>query len=85
MQQVMAKRALFALVCGVLGSCATPKSASVADSRTAPEAAPVIDSVTFHKETRRYETVYPEFHFHDPSGRCGSSAGRSLRPTRRSR
>jgi hypothetical protein len=29
---------------------------------------PVIDSVTMRKELLRYETVYPEFHFHDPSG-----------------
>lgn len=31
--------------------------------------APVIDSVTFHEDTAgRYMVVYPEFHFHDPSG-----------------
>jgi hypothetical protein len=29
---------------------------------------PVIDSVTMRKEMQRYETIYPEFHFHDPSG-----------------
>jgi hypothetical protein len=29
---------------------------------------PVIDSVSMRKEMQRYETIYPEFHFHDPSG-----------------
>ena len=29
---------------------------------------PVIDSVTMRTEMQRYQTVYPEFHFHDPSG-----------------
>jgi len=29
---------------------------------------PVIDSVTMRVEMQRYQTVYPEFHFHDPSG-----------------
>jgi hypothetical protein len=28
----------------------------------------VLESVTFHKRMERYETVYPEFHFHDASG-----------------
>jgi hypothetical protein len=35
---------------------------------SAQGAGPVIDSVTMRKEMLRYETVYPEFHFHDPSG-----------------
>jgi hypothetical protein len=35
---------------------------------TAQNAAPVIDSVTMRKDIERYEVVYPEFHFHDPSG-----------------
>jgi hypothetical protein len=35
----------------------------------AQDGAPVIDSVTFHEDTAgRYMVVYPEFHFHDPSG-----------------
>jgi hypothetical protein len=29
---------------------------------------PVIDSVTMRTVTQRYETIYPEFHFHDSSG-----------------
>jgi hypothetical protein len=28
----------------------------------------VLESVTFHTTMERYETVYPEFHFHDASG-----------------
>ena len=35
---------------------------------SAQSAGPVIDSVTVRMEKLRYETVYPEFHFHDPSG-----------------
>ncbi|MGO9931356.1 MAG: hypothetical protein ACLPV8_06040, partial [Steroidobacteraceae bacterium] len=34
----------------------------------AQNAYPVIDSVSIRKEMERYEVVYPEFHFHDPSG-----------------
>jgi hypothetical protein len=34
----------------------------------AQKAGPVIDSVIMRKEMQRYETIYPEFHFHDPSG-----------------
>ncbi len=29
---------------------------------------PVIDSVGMRTVMERYETVYPEFHFHDPTG-----------------
>jgi hypothetical protein len=29
---------------------------------------PVIDSVSMRTVMQRYETIYPEFHFHDPSG-----------------
>jgi hypothetical protein len=29
---------------------------------------PVIDSVITRTVMQRYETVYPDFHFHDPSG-----------------
>jgi hypothetical protein len=33
------------------------------------QGAPVIDSVTMHENVGgRYPVVYPEFHFHDPSG-----------------
>ena len=36
---------------------------------TAQQGAPVIDSVTMHENVGgRYPVVYPEFHFHDPSG-----------------
>jgi len=35
----------------------------------AQQSAPVIDSVTVREEVGgRYPVVYPEFHFHDPSG-----------------
>ena len=34
----------------------------------AQNSGPVIDSVSLRKEMQRYETIYPEFHFHDPSG-----------------
>ena len=34
----------------------------------AQNTSPVIDSVTMRVEMQRYQTVYPEFHFHDPSG-----------------
>jgi hypothetical protein len=37
-------------------------------SAMAQEGSPTIDSVTIRKETQRYDIVYPEFHFHDPSG-----------------
>jgi hypothetical protein len=47
-------------VCGA--ACATLQTA------TAQNAAPVIDLVTLRKDIERYEVVYPEFHFHDPSG-----------------
>jgi hypothetical protein len=35
---------------------------------SAQNAGPVIDSVSMRTEMQRYETIYPEFHFHDPSG-----------------
>jgi hypothetical protein len=55
-------RVSFALlyICGVCS--ATLQTA------TAQNAAPVIDLVTIRKDIERYEVVYPEFHFHDPSG-----------------
>jgi hypothetical protein len=34
----------------------------------AQNSGPVIDSVIMRKEMQRYETIYPDFHFHDPSG-----------------
>ncbi len=34
----------------------------------AQDAGPVIDAVTLREDLQRYEVVYPEFHFHDPSG-----------------
>jgi hypothetical protein len=53
----------------VLGGCTTtapPLSHEASTCASAP--APVLESVTFHTEMERYETVYPEFHFHDASG-----------------
>jgi hypothetical protein len=35
---------------------------------SAQNTGPVIDSVSMRTEMQRYETIYPEFHFHDPSG-----------------
>jgi hypothetical protein len=35
---------------------------------SAQNTGPVIDSVTTRTVMLRYETVYPDFHFHDPSG-----------------
>lgn len=36
---------------------------------TAQQSVPVIDSVTLREDASgRYPVVYPEFHFHDPSG-----------------
>jgi hypothetical protein len=35
---------------------------------SAQNTGPVIDSVSMRKEIQRFETIYPEFHFHDPSG-----------------
>jgi hypothetical protein len=34
----------------------------------AQDSAPVLDAITLRSELERYEVVYPEFHFHDPSG-----------------
>jgi hypothetical protein len=41
-------------------------ASGTASSQT--EGGPVIDSVTMRNEMRQYEVIYPEFHFHDPSG-----------------
>jgi hypothetical protein len=35
---------------------------------SAQNSGPVIDSVSMRTVTQRYQTIYPEFHFHDPSG-----------------
>jgi hypothetical protein len=41
---------------------------AIAAVASAQNTGPVIDSVTMRTEMQRYQTVYPEFHFHDPSG-----------------
>jgi hypothetical protein len=46
----------------IIGAIATTTVAS------AQNTGPVIDSVIMRTEMQRYQTVYPEFHFHDPSG-----------------
>jgi hypothetical protein len=56
----MSRRTQFAIA--IIGAVAVTV-ASLAQS-----AGPVIDSVIMRKEMQRYETIYPEFHFHDPSG-----------------
>jgi hypothetical protein len=44
-------------------------AAAAAPPANAQQSLPVIDSVTFHENDEgRYPVVYPEFHFHDPSG-----------------
>jgi hypothetical protein len=43
-------------------------AAAIAAAAFAQNTGPVIDSVTMRKELQRYETIYPDFHFHDPSG-----------------
>src|SRR5271170_1497565 len=53
---------LLATAWAIVGSIAVSPAALAQDS------GPVIDSVTIRKEMQRYETYYPEFHFHDPSG-----------------
>jgi hypothetical protein len=55
------------------GSASAPRSpasgaASFAVVASAQNTGPVIDSVSMRTEMQRYETIYPEFHFHDPSG-----------------
>jgi hypothetical protein len=41
---------------------------AVSTIASAQNTGPVIDFVTLRTVTQRYETVYPDFHFHDPSG-----------------
>jgi hypothetical protein len=52
---------LFAILCVAITAVAPRVGA-------AQQSAPVIDAVTLREDARRYEVVYPEFHFHDPSG-----------------
>ena len=56
----MLRRTYFAIA--IIGAVAVSVVAS------AQNTGPVIDSVSMRTEVRRYETIYPEFHFHDPSG-----------------
>jgi hypothetical protein len=42
--------------------------AAITAGAAAQNSGPVIDSVSMRKEMERYETIYPEFHFHDSSG-----------------
>jgi hypothetical protein len=56
-----AQRALHILLLGLQATVLTPAIA-------AGQAVPVIDSVTLREDARRYEVIYPEFHFHDASG-----------------
>ena len=56
----MSSRTHFAVA--IIGTVAITVAAS------AQNTGPVIDSVSMRKEMQRYETIYPEFHFHDPSG-----------------
>jgi len=53
---------LFVIVFCIAAGGATSRTAAAQDT------APVIDSVTLRKEVQQYEVIYPEFHFHDPSG-----------------
>jgi hypothetical protein len=41
---------------------------AAASTAAAQDTGPVIDSVTMRTEMQRYQAIYPEFHFHDPSG-----------------
>ncbi|MGA2189337.1 MAG: hypothetical protein ABSH33_12465, partial [Steroidobacteraceae bacterium] len=56
----MSRRTRFAIA--IIGAVA------ITGAALAQNAGPVIDSVIMRKEMQRYETIYPEFHFHDPSG-----------------
>jgi hypothetical protein len=49
----------------VIGILSAGGIAAIASAQTT---GPVIDAVTMRTELLRYEMVYPEFHFHDPSG-----------------
>ncbi len=59
--------------CASTGSLATvatggAPSATPGGSDAATVSAPVLEAVTFHTQLQRYQTVYPELHFHDASG-----------------
>jgi len=56
----MSRRTRFAVT--IIGAVATTVAA------LAQNTGPVIDSVSMRSVMQRYETIYPEFHFHDPSG-----------------
>lgn len=74
------RSALAALAAGMLlAACASTGSQATSATGGAPGAAtlgsdaasvsaPVLEAVTFHTTLERYQTVYPEFHFHDASG-----------------
>jgi hypothetical protein len=57
-----------ALLLGIFGLSGCVTGPPAAATPAAEDSVPVIDSVTFHEETLRYLTVFPEFHFHDASG-----------------
>jgi hypothetical protein len=61
----MSNKANLALSIAVLSFAGAIAMSRIA---SAQGAGPVIDSVIMRKELLRYETVFPEFHFHDPSG-----------------
>jgi hypothetical protein len=61
MPRVTANRGVFLVLLCICGAGTSLQAA-------AQNAAPVIDLVTIRKDIERYEVVYPEFHFHDPSG-----------------
>jgi hypothetical protein len=50
------------LAVAIIGAVAITAVAS------AQNTGPVIDTVSMRTVTQRYETIYPDFHFHDPSG-----------------
>jgi hypothetical protein len=54
----MSRTALFAIISAVASTVVA----------SAQNTGPVIDSVSMRTQMQRYETIYPEFHFHDPSG-----------------
>ncbi|HUE10426.1 MAG TPA: hypothetical protein VMQ54_05795 [Steroidobacteraceae bacterium] len=59
---ILGHYSMFVVMFCIAAGGATSRTASAQDT------APVIDSVTLRQEMRQYEVIYPEFHFHDPSG-----------------
>jgi len=59
---ILGHHSMFVVMFCIAAGSATSRTASAQDT------APVIDSVTLRQEMRQYEVIYPEFHFHDPSG-----------------